>query len=151
MEATIVQARGPNRRGAGLDLPLHYSGRRTKELGVRSSPRASDPLSPGLASSPAERNARGRAAESHGSRPQVREFGDLKDPGLRPATPPPLPFLSPSFPTQCPQAGRERSTNELALLCTALALHLASVQLFPTARKAGGHQPLCMEEESACP
>ena len=72
------------------------------------------------------RSARWRAAESHGSGPQVPEFGGLADSGLRPATPPPLPFLSPSFPrlsfpTQCPQAGRKRSTNDLALPCTARA------------------------------
>lgn len=50
----------------------------------------------------------------------------LEDSGLRPTTPPLLPFLSPSFPrlsfpTRCPQAGRKRSTNELALPCPARA------------------------------
>lgn len=38
------------------------------------------------------RSARWRAAESHGSGPQVPEFGGLEDSGPRPATPP----LSPS-------------------------------------------------------
>lgn len=61
--------------------------------------RASRPLSPGR--TPAERNARGRAAESHGSGPPVLEFADLEE-DLRPATPPSLPFLS-----ECAQAGRE--------------------------------------------
>lgn len=59
---------------------------------------ASSAWSLGAGEDTAVRSARWRAAESHGSGPQVPEFGGLEDSGPRPATPPPLPFLSPSFP-----------------------------------------------------
>lgn len=120
MEATSARALGPSRRGAGLDFPSTKAAGagELENLALQAAP-ASRPLRPGrgrgrlLRAVPAGGQQRAAAPASG---PRVRGLGRV--PGLRPATPTPLTWLSPSSPPQRPRPQTSWRCWALPARCT---------------------------------
>lgn len=128
MEATSFQALGPNRRGAGLDFPLHSGTRGTGELGVHSSP-LFPPSKPG-----AGEDTRGAQRPREGSReprllpssPGVRRLaGSRAPPCHAPTSPLPFSFLSYTLPLGRKRAIHKRISTPVHCPREALGIHLA--------------------------